>query len=86
LADRLGDIAHIISVNQNQFVKDQQINRGNVAVKIDIKKTFDIINWGFLLKVLYQFGFRPIFCEWIAYVLHSAILSIRVNGKKVGLC
>jgi hypothetical protein len=31
---------------------------GNLGLKIDVSKAFDILNWEFLLKVLKCFGFR----------------------------
>lgn len=34
---------------------------GNLALKSDIKKAFDTIDWGFLLKVLNAYGFNPKF-------------------------
>jgi hypothetical protein len=57
---------------------------GNLALKIDIKKAFDSIDWPFLLSVLHQFGFSIVFCDWIREILHSARLSILINGKAVG--
>lgn len=57
---------------------------GNVAMKFDIRKTFDTIDWRFLLKVLSTFGFDKKFCDWISTILHSAKLSFSVNGKPVG--
>jgi hypothetical protein len=38
---------------------------GNVALKIDITKAFDTLDWSFLLKVLKTFGFNDTFCNWI---------------------
>ncbi|GAU40289.1 hypothetical protein TSUD_362690 [Trifolium subterraneum] len=57
---------------------------GNLAVKIDIAKAFDTIDWSFLLKVLKSFGFSDVFCHWISTILHSAKLSISINGKSEG--
>jgi hypothetical protein len=57
---------------------------GNLALKIDIKKAFDTLDWNFLLSVLQQSGFNDIFCSWISEILHSARLSVLVNGKSVG--
>lgn len=34
---------------------------GNLAMTIDIRKAFDTLYWGFLLKVLHAFGFAPNF-------------------------
>lgn len=53
---------------------------GNVALKFDIKKAFDTIDWTFLLKVLNAFGINRTFCSWIMTILQSAKLSILVNG------
>jgi hypothetical protein len=49
---------------------------GNLAIKIDIAKAFDTIDWQFLLKVLNAFGFSTI--------LKFAKLSISINGKQEG--
>ncbi|PNX96059.1 ribonuclease H [Trifolium pratense] len=57
---------------------------GNLAIKIDIAKAFDTIDWSFLIKVLKVFGFNSIFCNWISTILHSARLSISINGKNEG--
>jgi len=57
---------------------------GNLAIKIDITKAFDTIDWNFLLKVLKAFGFNDIFCKWIHTILQSAKLSISINGKQEG--
>jgi hypothetical protein len=57
---------------------------GNLALKIDIAKAFDTLDWNFLLKVLKTFGFNDIFCNWIHVILKSAFLSISINGKSHG--
>lgn len=54
---------------------------GNIAFKVDIAKSFDTIEWSFLLKVMKQFGFNDVFCSWISAILESANLSISINGK-----
>jgi hypothetical protein len=57
---------------------------GNLALKIDISKAFDTLEWSFLLNVLKQFGFNETFCNWILVILKSAYLSISINGKAHG--
>jgi ribonuclease HI len=57
---------------------------GNLALKIDITKAFDTLDWNFLLKVLQSFGFNEVFCNWIHVILKSAFLSVSVNGKSHG--
>jgi hypothetical protein len=57
---------------------------GNLALKIDIAKAFDTLDWNFLLKVLKSFGFNETFGTWIKVILHSAYLSVSINGKSHG--
>lgn len=57
---------------------------GNIALKIDITKSFDTLDWNFLLKVLNCFGFNNTFCNWIKTILASATLSISINGAQQG--
>lgn len=54
-----------------------------MAFKVDIRKAFDTIDWNFLLLVLKRFGFSSLFCNWISTILHSARLSVLVNGSVV---
>jgi hypothetical protein len=57
---------------------------GNLALKIDISKAFDTLEWLFLLEVLKRFGFNEMFCNWIHVILKSAFLSVSINGKAQG--
>jgi hypothetical protein len=42
---------------------DKRQYRGNVTMKVDIKKAFDTLDWNFLLTVLHQFGFVAVFVD-----------------------
>jgi len=57
---------------------------GNLAMKVDIAKAFDTLDWSFLLRVLKGFGFCEKFCNWINVILLSAKLSVSINGKLHG--
>ncbi|CAJ2641500.1 unnamed protein product [Trifolium pratense] len=57
---------------------------GNLAIKVDIAKAFDTLDWSFLLKVLKTFGFSQTFCKWIHAILLSAKISISFNGRNHG--
>jgi hypothetical protein len=57
---------------------------GNLAMKIDISKAFDTLDWSFILKVLKQFGFSNKLCSWIEVILNSANISISINGAQHG--
>jgi len=55
-----------------------------MALKIDVRKAFDTLDWNFLFYALEAFGFNQIFCQWIKVLLHSAKLSFVVNGMAAG--
>lgn len=43
---------------------------GNLAMKVDIRKAFDTLDWDFLLAVRRALGFNDIFTSWIDNNLH----------------
>lgn len=59
---------------------DHKCKRGNISIKFDIRKAFDTLDWGFLLRVLTAFGFGPAFVNFIHIILQSANLYVSVNG------
>ncbi|KAK9911453.1 hypothetical protein M0R45_035362 [Rubus argutus] len=63
---------------------DRNCKNGNIAIKLDISKAFDSLDWNFLLRILDSFGFDPTFINWIQNILHSAYLSISINGTSCG--
>ncbi|XP_019418539.1 PREDICTED: uncharacterized protein LOC109329320 [Lupinus angustifolius] len=63
---------------------DHKTRGGNLAIKLDVKKAFDTIDWRFLMDTLKAFGFANSFIHWIEVILKSAKLSISVNGHSVG--
>ncbi|KAF1892117.1 hypothetical protein Lal_00036473 [Lupinus albus] len=98
LASRLAVVApKIVSHQQRGFLKDRHIHDciclaseaanlldhktfgENLGIKLDIKKAFNTIDWIFLQDTLTCFGFNSKFV-----ILHSAKLSINVNGESVG--
>jgi len=74
----------IILASEAINVLDKKSFGGNLALKIDVSKAFDTLNWTFLIKVLKAFGFSDIFCFWINSILHSATISILINGSQHG--
>lgn len=60
---------------------DRKCFGGNVAIKVNVIKFFDTLNWNFLLKVLNCFGFSSKFFGWIYTILSSTRLFMLFNGS-----
>lgn len=71
-------------VSENVNLLDRKNLGGNLGLKLDIKKTFDSLEWNFLLHVLRCFGFSETFIKWVHTLLHSTKLSILINGCPCG--
>ncbi|XP_042051496.1 uncharacterized protein LOC121796781 [Salvia splendens] len=56
----------------------------NVAIKIDMAKAYDRVQWPFLLKVLKHMGFPEPWMDLIKRCIGSCWFSILVNGAPAG--
>ncbi|GJW39228.1 RNA-directed DNA polymerase, eukaryota, reverse transcriptase zinc-binding domain protein [Tanacetum coccineum] len=54
------------------------------ALKIDIAKAYDTVNWDFLKQILTYFGFHEKIIGWIMTCVTSATFTVCVNGGKYG--
>ena len=54
------------------------------AMKIDLQKTFDTLNWKFILAILSIMNFPTIFIKWIRSCLTTSKFSLSINGGLVG--
>ena len=59
-------------------------DRNGMALKLDMAKAYDPVEWGFLLTMMIKLGFEPVFCNWIMECVSSASYSILVNGALTG--
>lgn len=50
------------------------------ALKVDIMKDYDIMEWGFILATLDAFAIPPRMINWIKSCILSPMFSIAVNG------
>jgi len=55
------------------------------AIKIDISKAFDSVQWPFLINVLTVLWFPRDFIHWINLCITTASFSVQVNGLDLGL-
>jgi hypothetical protein len=51
-----------------------------MALKLDIEKAFDSMEWGFLLKILELLGFNPTWIQWIRQCITTSSFSILLDG------
>lgn len=54
------------------------------ALKIDISKAFDSVQWNFLLKTLEAMNFPAKFIHWITLCVTMASFLVQVNGELAG--
>ncbi|KAL2225354.1 UNVERIFIED_CONTAM: hypothetical protein Sindi_3049800, partial [Sesamum indicum] len=54
------------------------------ALKVDIRKAYDTVEWDFLLAILQLFGFPQTFTKWIEECVTTASFSIGLNGNPHG--
>jgi hypothetical protein len=55
-----------------------------MAIKIDMEKAFDRMEWAFLLAILSKLGFHPTWINWIRLCITSPSFSILLNGSPYG--
>jgi hypothetical protein len=54
-----------------------------IFLKLDFSNAYDMVDWGFLLKVLAKFGFPAEFVAWTRMLFLDASASVKVNGSTI---
>jgi hypothetical protein len=65
-------------------IKSKKGRGGLMAVKIDMEKAFDRMEWDFLLSILTKLGFDSVWINWIRICVSSTVFSILINGSPFG--
>lgn len=83
----LGRSIHDNILIAHELFSDFQKKSGTtcaLAVKLDLEKAYDLLNWNYIECCLKRFGFHE---KWIGLVMHcisSVLFSILVNGTPIG--
>ncbi|KAL0434076.1 UNVERIFIED_CONTAM: LINE-1 reverse transcriptase [Sesamum latifolium] len=59
---------------------NQQRTPPRCAMKVDLRKAYDTVEWDFLLATLQLFGFPPTFIKWIEECVTTCSFSVCLNG------
>ena len=58
--------------------------QGHVALKIDISKAYDRVNWEYLRLLMIKMGFDDKWVRWIMLCVRTVKYSVKICGKLVG--
>jgi hypothetical protein len=58
--------------------------KGELALKTDISKAYDKVDWGFMRGMLERLGFATKWIHWMMLCISSVNYSVLVNFEKVG--
>ena len=79
------------SLSDNIFLAQELLHnyhrpatKSRCAIKVDLLKAFDMVNWSYLLGLLSKLGFLPQFIGWIWECITSPRYSININGELFG--
>lgn len=65
-------------------MKAKRGRSGTMAVKIDMHKAYDRLEWGFILKILKCFGFSDKWVRLIHQCISTVSYSVLLNGSLHG--
>ncbi|XP_071920617.1 uncharacterized protein [Coffea arabica] len=60
---------------------DKKLRHPNVILKLDMEKAYDRVEWGFLLYMLREFGFKEGVVDLVFRLISNVSFSVLVNGE-----
>ena len=69
------EIIHLMTTSKSK--------KGTMAIKIDLEKAFDRLEWGFIRQTLIYFKFPPDWISLIMSCISSSNLLILLNGDRL---
>ena len=75
----------LVAFETLHHMKNQKLKKkGFLALKLDMSKTYDRVEWGFLKKVMEKMGFGEKWVKLIIECISTVSYSILVNGEPKG--
>lgn len=74
----------IMSHEIMHFLHNKKGSKAFMAIKVDLAKAFDRVEWKFLICILKQLGFDDTFIQWIYECISFSSLSFLINGSPHG--
>ena len=58
--------------------------KGALALKLDVSKAYDRVEWGFLKGMMVKLGFSEVWVDRVMSCVSTPSFSVRINGKAYG--
>ncbi|KAL0409763.1 UNVERIFIED_CONTAM: putative mitochondrial protein [Sesamum radiatum] len=85
IPDRLITDNVLLAFELNHFLKvSSRLKKGFAALKLDMSKAYDRVEWSFLRRVLLRLGFESEFVELIMLLVTTVSYSLTLNGEPFG--
>lgn len=52
-----------------------------ILFKVDFEKAYDMVDWGFIYRILHSKGFPDQWCDWVMKVVRGGKVAIKVNDE-----
>ncbi|KAL5550508.1 hypothetical protein UlMin_000684 [Ulmus minor] len=65
-------------------IKRQKTKKNYLALKLDMAKAYDRVEWGFIHKIMNKLGFSEVWTNKIMACISSVSYSFQFNGQRVG--
>ena len=63
----------------------KMVKIGSLALKLDVSKAYDRVEWNFLRQIMLKLGFPRVWVDKVMSCVSSTSFSILINGKPFGM-